>query len=73
MSSNIIVIADMIEEKLRKEKELEFYEAELKKLLLRMAMVRQEINLTETIISMIQKEEIPNILKNLDKYELDLE
>ena len=70
---NIILIADMIEEKLRKEKELEFYEAELKKLLLRMAMVRQEINLTETIISMIQKEEIPNILKNLDKYELDLE
>lgn len=71
--SNIILIADMIEEKLRKEKELEFYEAELKKLLLRMSMVRQEISVTETIINMIQNDEIPNLLANLEKYELDLD
>lgn len=70
--SNIIQIADLIDEKLRKEKELEFYEEELKKLLFRMSMVRQEINLTETIIKMIQKEEIPNLLKNLEKYNLDI-
>jgi hypothetical protein len=71
--SNIILIADMIEEKLRKEKELDFYETELKKLLLRMSMVRQEISVTETIINMIQKDEIPNLMANLEKYELDLE
>ena len=70
--SNIIQIADLIDEKLRKEKELDFYEEELKKLLFRMSMVRQEISLTETIIKMIQQEEIPNLLKNLEKYNLDI-
>lgn len=70
--SNIIQIADLIEEKLRKEKELEYYEQELKKLLFRMSMVKQEIGLTETIIKMIQHDEIPNLLANLAKYELDL-
>ena len=70
--SNIIQIADLIDEKLRKEKELDFYEEELKKLLFKMSMVRQEISLTETIIKMIQQEEIPNLLKNLEKYNLDI-
>jgi len=70
--SNIILIADLIEEKLRKEKELEYYEEELKKLLFRMSMVKQEIGLTETIIKMIQHDEIPNLLANLEKYQLDL-
>ena len=73
MQGDIIQIAGLIEEKLRKQKELEFYEGELKKLLFRMSMVKQEISLTETIINMIQKEEIPNLLQNLDKYELDLD
>lgn len=71
--SNIILIADMIEEKLRKEKELDFYESELKKLLLRMSMVRHEISVTETIIDMIRKDEIPNLLANLEKYEIEIE
>jgi len=70
--SKIIQIADLISEKLRKEKELEFYEHEMKKLLLRMSMVKQEISLTETIIKMIQQDEIPNLLKNLEKYEIDI-
>ena len=70
--SKIIQIADLIEEKLRKEKELAFYEEELQKLLFRMSMVRQEIGLTETIIKMIENEEIPNILANISKYEIDI-
>lgn len=70
--SKIIQIADLIEERLRKEKELAFYEEELQKLLFRMSMVRQEISLTETIIKMIANEEIPNILANISKYEIDI-
>jgi hypothetical protein len=73
MQGDIIQIAGLIEEKLRKQQELDFYEAELKKLLFRMSMVKQEISLTETIINMIQTEEIPNLLQNLDKYELNLD
>tara|TARA_B100001758_G_C18132890_1_gene464823 strand:- start:230 stop:445 length:216 start_codon:yes stop_codon:yes gene_type:complete len=69
-SGKIIQIADLINDKLRKEQELEFYELELKKLLLRMQFVRQEIDLTNTIIDLIQKEEIPDIMKNISKYEV---
>lgn len=70
-SGKIIQIADLIEDKLRKEQELEFYEQELQKLLLRMSFVRREINLTNVIIDMIEKEEIPNILKNISEYEVN--
>ena len=66
-SGKIILITDLIEEKLRKEQELEFYEQEMRKLLLRMSYVRQEIGLTEIIIKMIELEEIPNILKNIEE------
>ena len=69
--SKIIQIADLIEEKLRKEQELEYYEEEMRRLLFRMSLVRQEINLTETIIRMIENEEIPNLLKNIEKYEIE--
>lgn len=71
--SKIIQIADLIEEKLRKEQELEFYESEMKKLLLRMSLVRHEIGLTETIIRMIENEEIPNLLKNIERYEVEID
>tara|TARA_B100001093_G_C26816973_1_gene1010181 strand:+ start:1554 stop:1778 length:225 start_codon:yes stop_codon:yes gene_type:complete len=71
--SKIIQIADLIEEKLRKEQELEFYEQEMRKLLLRMSFVRQEIGLTETIIKMIENEEIPNLLKNIEKYSYEID
>ena len=57
-SGKIIQIADLIEDKLRKEQELEFYEQELQKLLLRMSFVRREIDLTNVIIDMIQNEDI---------------
>ncbi len=71
--SKIIQIADLIEEKLRKEQELEFYEKEMRRLLLRMSLVRHEIGLTETIIRMIENEEIPNLLKNIERYEVEID
>ena len=64
----IILISDLIEEKLRKELELEFYEREMQKLLTRMFYVRQEIGLTEVIIKMIEREQIPDILKNIEEH-----
>lgn len=65
--SKIIQIADLIEEKLQKEKELQYYEAELQRLMFKMSMVRQEIQVTETIIKLIENEEIPNLLKEFEK------
>jgi hypothetical protein len=66
----IILITDLIEEKLRKEQELEFYEREMQRLLIRMSYVRQEIGLTEVIIRMIELEEIPDILKNIKEQDI---
>jgi|TARA_B100001105_G_C22335520_1_gene418865 hypothetical protein len=71
-SGKIILITDLIEEKLRKEQELEFYEREMRELLIRMSYVRQEIGLTEIIIRMIELEEIPNILKNIEEYDIPI-
>tara|TARA_B100001105_G_C22345766_1_gene423388 strand:+ start:146 stop:364 length:219 start_codon:yes stop_codon:yes gene_type:complete len=64
----IILISDLIEEKLRKEQELEFYEREMQKLLTRMFYVRRDIGLTEVIIKMIEREQIPDILKNIEEH-----
>jgi len=67
-SGKIILITDLIEEKLRKEQELEFYEREMQKLLTRMFYVRRDIGLTEVIIKMIEREQIPDILKNIEEH-----
>jgi len=65
--NKIIRIADLIEGKLQKEKELQYYEAELHKLMFKMSMVKQEIQVTETIIKLIENEEIPNLLREFEK------
>lgn len=55
-SFKIILLEDVIEQKLRKEKELEFYELELIKLQEKLSFIRKEIELTNTIIEIIEKE-----------------
>jgi hypothetical protein len=62
----IIRISELLEEKLEKQKELSFYEEELQRLFFKMSMVKQEIQVTETIIKLIENEEIPNLLKDFD-------
>ena len=54
--SKIVLIADVIEQKLRKEKELEFYNAELKKLQDKIFWLEREVKLTEEIIEIIENE-----------------
>jgi len=54
--NQIIMISDVIEQKLRKEKELEFYLDELEKLQQKIFWLRREVDLTESIIEMIKKE-----------------
>ena len=46
----IININDLYTEKERKQKELEFYQGELDKLMLKLGMLQHEIGVTETII-----------------------
>ena len=55
--SKIVLIADVIEQKLRKEKELEFYNAELQKLQQKIFWLEREVKLTEEIIEIIENEQ----------------
>jgi|TARA_R110002126_G_scaffold137447_1_gene281910 hypothetical protein len=59
--SKIIVLADILEQKLRKERELTFYEGQLAQLLLRMDFIRKEIEITNMIIEIVSDENIVNI------------
>ena len=57
----LILITDFIEQKLRKESELEFYLEELGKLEKKIGYLRSEVSLTNTIISMIKGEKVYDI------------
>jgi len=51
-------LADIYEKRALKEKELEFYQIELEKLMFKLGMVQQEIGTTNTIIKMIENEQV---------------
>ena len=63
----IALISDIIEQKLRKEKELEFYTKELEELQRKMYFLKKDVDLTNSIINLIQAEQIIDI----EKYMLD--
>lgn len=58
----IILLTDFIEQKVRKEQELEFYEKELAKLQEKMFWVKREIDLTNTIIRVIKDETVIDLV-----------
>ena len=55
---SIILMSDLRELRINKQKELDFYNAELSKLLARMSIVQAEVNLTTRIIDMIEHETV---------------
>lgn len=57
----IIFITDLIDQRLRKEKEIEFYETELKRIEEKLFWLRKEQQLTQTIIDIIQTEKVIDI------------
>ncbi len=59
--SNIIELSDILEQKLRKERELSFYEGQLAQLLFRMETIRKEIEITNMIIELVSDENIIDI------------
>ena len=59
--SKLIQITDILETKLRKEKELEFYQQELEKLKQKMFFLQKDIDITNLIIDMIEKEKVLDI------------
>ena len=62
----LILITDIIEQKVRKEKELEFYEKELKKLQEKMYFIQKDIDVTNIIINIIENEKVMDIKENME-------
>ena len=54
----IILLADLLEQKLRKEEELEYYNNELVTLQLKATIVEKELEMTRLIIGLIENEKI---------------
>ena len=63
----IILLTDVIEQRLRKQKELDYYEEELQKLQMKMYLTRKEIDLTNTIIDIIQKETVVDLVEGANE------
>ena len=65
-STKIILLSDYIEQKVRKEKELEYYAKELEELQKKMWVIRKEIQLTNFIIEIVEQEKVINIRDYLE-------
>lgn len=63
----LIMLTDFLETKLRKEKELEFYENELRKLQEKMMWLKRDIDLNNTIIDLIKREAVLDIREEIER------
>ena len=59
--SKLILLADVIKDKERKEKELAFYKKELAKIMAKIAFHEAHLSLTQRIIDMIEAEQVVDI------------
>ena len=66
ISNKIILLTDYIEQKVRKEKELEYYTKELEELQRKMFWLRKEIQLTNVIIDIVEAEKVIDIREYLE-------
>ena len=65
-TGKLIQITDISETKVRKQKELEFYEKELKKLKQKMYFIQKDIDITNIIINIIENEKVMDIKENME-------
>lgn len=61
--TKLIILKDLQEAKQRKEQELEFYNKQLEELNRKMFWLGKEIELTNTIINMIEEEKVADLLE----------
>lgn len=65
--SMLIRLSDVIDSKVQKEKELEFYQRELQKLNQKMAVLREEITVTNIIIDLVRSEKVREFKKEFEQ------
>ena len=61
----IILLHEVLETKIRKEKELEYYQKQLEELQNKMFFLKKEINLTNLIIDIVEQEKVHDIKEHL--------
>lgn len=64
--SKLIILTDILETKLRKEKELEFYQQELEKLQQKMFFLKKDIEITNLCIQIIEQEKVLDIREQMN-------
>lgn len=67
----LIMISDIIETRLRKEKELEYYQKQLEKIQQRMFFLKKDLEITNIIIDMIQQEKVIDLKEQMEQKLLD--
>jgi|TARA_R110000796_G_scaffold496_5_gene1625 hypothetical protein len=67
MTQKLIQITDILETKLRKEKEIEYYKQQIEKIQQKMMFLQKDLDLTQLIISIIEKEKIYDIKETMEK------
>ena len=65
--SILIRLSDVIDSKVQKEKELEFYQREVQKLNQKMAVLREEITVTNIIIDLVRSEKVRDFKKEFEQ------
>ncbi|MEK9698621.1 MAG: hypothetical protein VW270_22805 [Candidatus Poseidoniales archaeon] len=61
----IILLSDFIDTRIRKEKELEFYQKQLEDIQQKMYWLNRDLDLTNTIIELIENENVVDIRAHL--------
>ena len=61
----IILLSDIIEQKVRKEKELQYYQKQLVELQEKIHFLSKEVDLTNLIIELIERDNVYDIPENI--------
>lgn len=67
MKKKLIQITDILETKLRKEREIAYYEEQIKKIQHKMMFLQKDLDLTKLIISIIEKEKVYDIKETMEQ------
>ena len=67
MSDNVVSLSDLIEQRLRKQQEIDFYKETLEQLQKKISVLTKEVDITTLIIDMIEKERVLSLDEKRDK------
>ena len=67
MAENLVSLTDLIESRLRKQQEIDYYQEVLEKLQRKIGELSKEVNITSLIIDMIENERVLTIDKKRGK------